>query len=171
MGRQGSKPDWLTMEISRCSYQAKGDAAIPAPPPAPPRFSTASPSQLMRPESNPSRAMSSTPPPSQLARNSVPPSGPPGGVLRTSNVTASFAETADGGIKRMKSSLADSLTPDSSSSGAAPAPPPLGSQTSTAASLDDLLSRPPSKRPSSAAAKKGAKNRYVDILKLGTEGS
>lgn len=154
--------------------QAKGEPVVPAPPPAPPRTQTASPSGAIRPDSASARVMSATPPSSQLARNGMPPPGPPAAASGRNPMTGSagFTETGGGGIKRMKSSLAESVTaaevPATSTTPAAP--PPLN-RAPTGASLDDLLSRPPSKRPASAAARKGARNRYVDVFQPGTEGS
>ena len=156
------------------SAQAKGDAAIPAAPPAPPRSGTASPSRTLRLEASSDRTVSATPPLSQLSRNSMPPSASSGAPSPlSSSATAGFTE--NGGLKRMKSSLAESVIPaDASGSDVPPGPPrppPLGNRPPTAASLDDLLSRPPSRRPASAAAKKGARNRYVDVFQPGAEGS
>ncbi|WRT66232.1 uncharacterized protein IL334_003185 [Kwoniella shivajii] len=143
-------------------------AATAAPPPPPSRAQTVSPSRSSRPEppSGASRAMSATPPPSQRGP-------PPPPNLPRSNT--GFAEGPDGSIKRMKSSLSESVTASDIPSGAPQGPPkppgsrpPSGppSRTPSAAgpSLDDLLSRPPTKRPASAAAKKGARNRYVDVF-------
>ena len=149
--------------------QAKGDTIPQLTPPPPPRSQTTSPSRVVRPDERSLRAMTETPMSGETLRNGTPPSGPPS----TSNNGAptTFAETPNGGIKRMKSSLAVSLTaadmpPVNPADTTTPMPP---SRQPTVASLDDLLSRPPSKRPASAAARKGARNRYVDVLQTGTE--
>ncbi|WVF71600.1 hypothetical protein IAT40_006408 [Kwoniella sp. CBS 6097] len=176
---------------------AKPDAAPAAVTPPPPRAATASPSRSAQPE----------PPSAARANSATPPSGhrppPPsmsainGGGANTFPRSAGaapppmgFAEGPDGGIKRVKSSLNESVTASEITSspvppgpgpcappgpGGPPRPPsgpPSRSSTTaaTGASLDDLLSRPPSKRPGSAAAKKGARNRYVDVFQPGAEG-
>jgi hypothetical protein len=86
-----------------------------------------------------------------------------------------FTEMPDGGIKRQKSSLTDSVTPSSMTpppgqAGGPPRPPsgPPKPPGPPGSSLDDLLSRPPSKRPASAA-RKGVKNRYVDVFQEGNK--
>lgn len=153
--------------------QAKPEAAAASTPPPPPRAQTASPSKATRDAPN-ARASSATPPPSQLSRSAGPggaPPAPPSGLSRSSVSPASlgFTETADGGIRRQKSSLAESTTASDISAaspppgGAGPPRPPSGPPRPPGASIDDLLSRPPSKRPASAA-RKGAKNRYVDVF-------
>ncbi|WWC70316.1 uncharacterized protein I206_104266 [Kwoniella pini CBS 10737] len=162
---------------------AKPEAAGPSAPAPPPRAQTASPSRSARPEAeHNNRAMSATPPsghrpppPSMSSINGPPPP------------STGFAQGANGGIKRMKSSLHESvsaadlpsdpsppLTADGPPSSGGPPRPPIGlgsappSRTSSSGvgppSIDDLLSRPPSRRPASAAAKKGARNRYVDVF-------
>ncbi|KAK8864270.1 hypothetical protein IAR55_001516 [Kwoniella newhampshirensis] len=165
---------------------AKGEKTVPNATPPPPRAQTASPSRASRPEPTlNSRAMSATPPPSQMSR---PPPGPSSSFARSTTAPltssgppppppsgAGFAEGPDGGIRRMKSSLAESvtasdITPPTSGSGVARPPPPSRPPTAAGASIDDLLSRPPSKRPASAM-KKGARNRYVDVFQTGGEGS
>ncbi|WWD17433.1 hypothetical protein CI109_101874 [Kwoniella shandongensis] len=171
---------------------AKGEKAVPNATPPPPRAQTASPSRAARPEPNSNaRATSATPPPSQLSR---PPPGPSSTFGRSTTapltsgsggppppIGAGFAEGPDGGIRRMKSSLAESVTandiappsgmrpPPPPGAGGGP-PPPSRPSTATGASLDDLLSRPPSKRPASAM-KKGARNRYVDVFQPGAGGA
>ncbi|OCF36721.1 hypothetical protein I316_01317 [Kwoniella heveanensis BCC8398] len=172
---------------------AKAEAAPAAATPPPPRAATASPSRSVRTE----------PPSAARANSATPPQGhrppPPGmssingnsGVANTfprssgaGPPSMGFAEGPDGGIKRVKSTLNESVTASDITSSATPplpgagGPPRLPSgppnRASTAggtgASLDDLLSRPPSKRPGSAAAKKGARNRYVDVFQPGAEG-
>ncbi|WWC94041.1 hypothetical protein V866_000879 [Kwoniella sp. B9012] len=160
---------------------AKPEPAGPSAPPPPPRAQTASPSRSARPDNGANnRAMSATPPPGHRPPVSGPPIGKPMG--------AGFAEGPDGSIKRMKSSLNESLTasdlpsapppppssgpPSFAGAGGPPKPPssagssvpPSRTNSGTTPSIDDLLSRPPSKRPASAAAKKGARNRYVDVF-------
>jgi len=135
--------------------QAKPEPAAAAPPPPPPsRPQSAAPA---------SRASSATPPPSSLSRSTGSSGMPP----RSSTAGMGFTEMPDGGIKRQKSSLSESVTP----SGQTPPPggaggpprPPSGPPKPPGSSIDDLLSRPPSKRPASAA-RKGVKNRYVDVF-------
>ncbi|OCF60462.1 hypothetical protein L486_00095 [Kwoniella mangroviensis CBS 10435] len=160
---------------------AKPESAGPSAPPPPPRAQTTSPSRSARPDNGAnSRAMSATPPPGHRPPVSGPPIGKPMGT--------GFAEGPDGSIKRMKSSLNESLTasdlpsapplppssgpPSFAGAGGPPKPPssagssvpPSRTNSGTTPSIDDLLSRPPSKRPASAAAKKGARNRYVDVF-------
>ncbi|WVQ99280.1 hypothetical protein IAU59_006412 [Kwoniella sp. CBS 9459] len=176
---------------------AKPEAAPAAAAPPPPRAATASPSRSARPEPpSAARASSATPPPSHRppppsmssingGANTLPRSSTSAAGGGSAGGVVGFAEGPDGGIKRVKSSLNESVTASDISSaptppvpgpgGAGPPRPPSGppSRTSTAAtgaSLDDLLSRPPSKRPGSAAAKKGARNRYVDVFQPGAEG-
>ncbi|ORY32492.1 Sec23-binding domain of Sec16-domain-containing protein [Naematelia encephala] len=158
---------------------AKAPPAATAGPPPPPRAQTVSPSRATRPEAASARAMSATPPPppSHFGRSNGPPAGPLRSV--TGPPGSAFAETADGGIRRMKSSLVDSTSsadaaaPPTVMGGGPPSRPPSGPPSrppTTGASLDDLLSRPPSKRPASAA-KKSMRNRYVDVFQPGAEGS
>ncbi|WVW83755.1 hypothetical protein I302_105776 [Kwoniella bestiolae CBS 10118] len=156
---------------------AKPEPAGPSAPPPPPRAQTASPSRSARPDAEANnRAMSATPPPGHRPPPSGPPMGAGGGPPPGRGMGMSFAEGPDGSIKRMKSSLNESVTASDLPSGppsGPPKPPSIGgggsvppSRTSSGGppSIDDLLSRPPSKRPASAAAKKGARNRYVDVF-------
>ncbi|WWC61759.1 uncharacterized protein I303_104344 [Kwoniella dejecticola CBS 10117] len=167
---------------------AKPEAAGPSAPPPPPRAQTASPSRSARPDAgngnvNSNRAMSATPPPGHRPPPPSMSSINGAGAHPPPPMPMGFAQSADGSIKRMKSSLHESVSaadlpsgpPASSSGGSAPPRPPLPgsgsgppSRTSSSGggppSIDDLLSRPPSKRPASAAAKKGARNRYVDVF-------
>lgn len=182
MGRQGG--EWYHTPSRRaktdCRRNRKRCQLLHHPPP---RAQTASPSQAARPDtSTAARASSATPPPATMGRNGPPPPGMP----RSTTAPMGFAETPEGGIKRMKSSLADSITAEEISSGTStplsaptpgagpgpgpspsgpPGPPKPPSRPGTA-SIDDLLSRPPSKRPGSAA-KKPMRNRYVDVLTPG----
>ncbi|WVR07153.1 hypothetical protein IAU60_004194 [Kwoniella sp. DSM 27419] len=163
---------------------AKVDAAPPAAAPPPPRAQTASPSQSARPEP-PSAARASSAAPPLAAGGSRPPpmSAAHGNTFpRSAGPPSGFAEGADGGIKRVKSSLNESVTAADVATPPVPSMPPgIGARPPSGgpparsappgASIDDLLSRPPSKRPGSAAAKKGARNRYVDVFQPGAEGS
>jgi hypothetical protein len=151
------------------SVQAKPDAApVAAPPPPPSRAQTASPSRSAGPEPPSGRATSATPPPPQQVRSGMsmspvaPPSRPP-------------TTGPPDGIKRMKSTLSESVVADDPSAPTPPpvsAKPPAGPPSRPGTSLDDLLSRPPAgKRVASGVAKKPMRNRYVDVFQPGAEGS